>query len=404
MSEVQIEQHDIWLRDDGPAALVLTRVLLPVEGRDAWIFPPTFAKTDSADDMDEGNGGVYQIDRLLPSDPTRNVCVIDSVGSQANRIEPIFKNPPYSDLVPQVTVQFGPGGGTANLLDLGHRAADAAVRFSKKVGLQLWDAFSEYKAKRDCSRLVRIAPTSLVFGVWDSRATGVKIQRIARSAIRAYDVVEARRSATFQAATDYTGSGIIDEKYDKGSGKDNPLSQEGFKYSLATNTHGGVCVKGDIRQEAVINLVALRTLTDDKKTRRYLLGLALVALSYRDQRGFNLREGCLLCAASKEDYDGRWKIVQFDGTSEPATVAHDAALKYAKAVASQFGEMQNISDEFDSPTANWWLGVERKKRKALAKAKHPTKALAENAARASQQGGPGSEIGRPDEPNSGAAA
>ena len=187
MSEVKIEQYDNWLKDDGPAApaaLVLTRSLLPVEGRDAWIFPPTFAKMESADDADEGSGGVYQID-LLPNDPRRNVCVIDSVGSQANRIEPIFKNPPYSDLVPQVTVQFGPRGETANLLDLGHRAADAAVRFSKTVGPQLWDAFSEYKTKRDCSKLMQIAPTSLVFGVWDSRATGVKIQRVARSAIRA---------------------------------------------------------------------------------------------------------------------------------------------------------------------------------------------------------------------------
>src|SRR5439155_2584896 len=68
-------------------------------------------------------------------------------------------------------------------------------------------------------------------------------------------------------------------------------SQEGFKYSLATGTHGGVQVMGDIRQEAIINLVVLRTLTADLSLKRYLLGLSLVALSYRDQQCFNLREG-----------------------------------------------------------------------------------------------------------------
>jgi len=74
-------------------------------------------------------------------------------------------------------------------------------------------------------------------------------------------------------------------------------------------------VKGGIQQEATINLVALRVLSSDRPTRRYLLGLALVALSYRDQNGFNLREGCLLCAATEADYHGDWRVVFFDDSS-----------------------------------------------------------------------------------------
>ncbi len=370
MVEVMIERHDNWLKDDGPVALVLNRKLVPVEGSDAWIFPPTFAANETAEGTEEAGSGVYQIDEL-PNDPRRNVCVIDSVGSQANRMEPIFKLKPCSDLVPQVIVQVKKDGESVNLLDAGHRAADAAIRFSDTLGPKIWEAFKKYKTERDCSDLAKMAPTSLVFGVWDSRATGVKIQRIVRSIIRAYDVSKAMRSATYQAACDYTGHGAVDMKFDKGSGKDNPLSQEGFKYSLATNTHGGVLVKGEIKQEAVLNLVALRTLTGDLRTRRYILGLALVALSYRDQACFNLREGCLLCAASKEDYDGKWDMVMVDGSRVRQSLTYEATLEYAKAVALEFGVVPPVTYNFDSKTANAWLSIKKEKRKLIAKTKHP---------------------------------
>ena len=255
MSEIKIDSFDNWLKDDGPAALVFQRLLLPVEGKDTWIFPPTFAQSESTDDEEEGNGGSYRIDDL-PEDPRRNVCLIDSVGSQANRMEPVFKQEKYAMLVPQRVVQMK-DGNSVNILDAGHRAADAVVRFSKNLGPQVWAAFDDIKKKRDCSALAKLAPTSLVFGVWDSRATGVKIQRIVRSVIRAYNVTPAKRSATYQAAYDFTGNGMIGLDHDKGSGKNNPLSQEGFKYSLASGTHGGILVRGDIRQEAIINRICL---------------------------------------------------------------------------------------------------------------------------------------------------
>lgn len=383
MSEVKVEQYDGWLGDNGPAALVFHRTLLSVEGKSAWIFPPTFAKSESADDDEEGGAGGYQID-LLPDDTRRNVCLIDSVGSQANRMEPVFKQGRYARLVPQHVVKMT-NGDPVNLLDAGHRAADAVVRFSKSLGPKLWSAFEDVKKKRDCSALAKLAPTSLVFGVWDSRATGVKIQRVVRSAIRAYDVTEAKRSAIYQPAYDYTGNGTIGIEHDKGSGKNNPLSQEGFKHSPATGTHGGVLVRGEIRQEAIINLVALRTLTEDVNLKRYLLGLALVALSYRDQQCFNLREGCLLRAASPADFNGKWKSVNFDGTEASEEIDHEAVLTYAESAAREMKVETPESDEFDKETAEGWLSIEKKKRKALAKKSHPGKALADEAAAASKK-------------------
>jgi CRISPR-associated protein Csb1 len=386
-TKIEIGKFDTTLlQDDGPAAIVFHRKLMPVEGKDSWIFPPTFAQSESSDEDEEGSGGSYQIDPL-PNDERKNVCLIDSIGSQANRIEPIFKKAPYSALVPQVTIKLK-DGDEVNLLDAGHRAADAVVRFSTTHGPKLSEAFQKYRERRDCTGLVKLAPTSLIFGVWDSRATGAKIQRIVRSVIRAYNVTDAKRSATYQAAYDYVGNDMISADCDKGKGKANVLSQEGFKYSLATRTHGGILAKGDIQQEAVINLVALRTLSDDLPTKRYLLGLALVALSYRDQQGFNLREGCLLCAASEADLAGVWRVVKFDSTEDTAALTgftHKVALAYAEEAARSIRIEQPPPDTFDKETAGKWLLIDKKKRKALAKTKHPAQAIKEEAAAAASK-------------------
>jgi len=385
MAEITIEMFDALLSDDGPAALVFQRNLLPVEGNDAWIFPPTFAQSETRDEEEEGTGGDYQID-LLPDDPRRNVCIIDSVGSQANRMEPVFKKKPYSDLVPQLAVAMK-NGDAVSILEAGHRAADAALRFSKQLGPQLWDAFAAIKKTRDYSKLAKLAPTSLIFGVWDSRGTGVKIQRIVRSVIRAYNVTKAKRSATYQAAYDYTTNELINAQLDKGTGKNNPLSQEGFKFSLATGTHGGVQVAGEIKQEAMVNLVALRTLTPDMTLKRYLLGLALVALSFRDQQCFNLREGCLLRAATKSDFEGEWRTVYIDSSEEVISIKHDDLLEYAQAAKAEFQAGPDVfTDQFDEATADAWLKIEKKKRKTAAKTKHPAKAVADEAAAAKSPG------------------
>jgi CRISPR-associated protein Csb1 len=69
----------------GPVALHLRQRLLPVEGDGGVIFPPTYA--------DVG----YNVDEL--SDGTR-IATIDSVGSQANRMEPVFRAEPSGRGVP----------------------------------------------------------------------------------------------------------------------------------------------------------------------------------------------------------------------------------------------------------------------------------------------------------------
>ena len=150
---------------------------MPVEGHDGVLFPATFAAGD-------GFPGGYNIDGDANG---ANVCLIDTVGSQANRIEPLFAEEKYKSLVPQIVVEAGEK--EVNLLEAGHRAGDAIVRCSE-LQQTLQDAFKAV-LKGDATPLAKIAPTSLVFGVWDSRDTQAKLPRLIASTIRAFNVRQA---------------------------------------------------------------------------------------------------------------------------------------------------------------------------------------------------------------------
>ena len=140
-----------WADDDqGPVALHLKQKLLPVEGEGGVIFPPTY--TDIG----------YNIDTL--SDGTK-VALIDSVGSQANRMEPIFKHEPYLKLVPQIDIKYGNQDDqkSVSIFEVGHRLGDALIR-SSGLGKKAKEAFEAFLNSGDASALAKLAPTSLVFG------------------------------------------------------------------------------------------------------------------------------------------------------------------------------------------------------------------------------------------------
>jgi CRISPR-associated protein Csb1 len=208
-----IESVDWLAETDLPVAITLEELLEPAEGTNAVIFPPTFAVAKTAPHP-------YQID-VLDKDLTAqeaakagleyNDCQIDGVGSQANRMETRFKDDPLAELVPQITVKLN-DGVKANLLDVGHRVADGAVRFS---GLRE-DVTAAIKALRDQANagpLAKLAPTSLLFGFWDSRpdTTMYKFGRMISSTIRATNVEIVRRSAQYNPTFDPTALGLAEE-------------------------------------------------------------------------------------------------------------------------------------------------------------------------------------------------
>jgi len=258
----QIAQFDHLLTSAGPAALRIREYLMPVEGEDGVLFPPTFAASE-----DNKFPGGYNIDTF--PDGT-NICIIDTVGSQANRIEPLFSEENYASLVPQVIIIAGEK--KINLLEAGHRAGDAIVRCSE-LQKELKEAFNRV-LNGDAESLAKIAPTSLVFGVWDSRDTQAKLPRLLASTIRAYNVRKLTRSAQYVPAVEYVKVQMLDEPPDDKVKK--AYSKRGFIHVPASNTHGGVIATGGIRREAALHLAALRTLkaSDSEKTRalrRYIL-------------------------------------------------------------------------------------------------------------------------------------
>lgn len=334
-----LTSFDAYLEDTGPAALVMREHLVSVEGADGVLFPPTYAAGD-------GFAGGYNID----GDPKgENVCLVDSVGAQANRIEPLFGTPAYADLVPQIAITAG--DRTVSLLEAGHRAGDALVRCSALTE-ELTAAFAALQ-KGDATALAKVAPTSLVFGVWDSRGTQAKAPRLVSSTIRAFNVMKLTRSAQFNPAMDYVATGALEEAEDK-KVKDS-YSQRGFIHVPATATHGGVIARGGVRRDATLSLAALRLLragTDVEATktlRRYVLGLALTGFTANSAS--YLRQGCNLVLDVSKDPPRDVREVYPSGDRRPFTTSHEQAVTYARAAALAFGIGESRTLPFDRERA-----------------------------------------------------
>lgn len=332
-----LKLHDSLLAQTDAAAVVLREELVPVEGPEGVLFPPTYAPGD-------GFPGGYNID----GDPAgKNVCLVDSVGSQANRIEPLFGGPGLEGLVPQVCIVAG--DRRVSLLDAGHRAGDAIVRCSP-LQEELRVAFQAL-LRGDAEPLAKIAPTSLVFGVWDSRDTQAKAPRLVTSTVRAYDVRKLTRSAQYNPALDYVGQGLLEDPTDKATKQG--YAERGFVHVPATATHGGVIASGGVRREATLSLAALRMLKSAKgpertlALQRYVLGLALVAIT-ADVSTY-LRQGCNLV---RRDESARTLTkVYANGKREPFALDHATAVAFARAAAKEFGVEKNREVPFDKARA-----------------------------------------------------
>lgn len=375
--EVTPEILDRWATDmTGAVALHLKQRLLPVEGEGGVIFPPTYA--------DIG----YNIDTF--SDGTR-IATIDSVGSQANRMEPVFKAAPGKRdewLVPQIEIVLrtencgeceackdadakdakkkpscqNPHAEKRSILDLAHRAADAVVQSSPTLKPLVERAFQALHRRGDAGLLCALVPTSLLFGVWDSRGgTGQKRPRLVRSTIRAWDIEPLHAAAQFNSVWKALDESQQEELQKEATAKKTKLSAKGLadapavfrkvSKSAAKHMHefrdgspnperrvlGGVVVKGRIEREVTVNLVALRGIRgkDEGETahiRKYLLGLSLVAAT-ADIDLF-LREGCHLRYAGNDD----WLEVPRRGDPAPVNLAaaRTVVQDYAAAAANHF--------------------------------------------------------------------
>ena len=217
MKDLTKEIINQWTEDASDiVALTLRQELEPVEGKGGVIFPPTYA--------DIG----YCIDEL--PDGTR-IAQIDSVGSQANRMEPIFLSDKYKGLVPQIQFTFGEDEDgrerCVSLLELAHRAGDAVVR-STELAPEIDKAFRQLGCAHDATALAKLAPTSLVFGAWDSRGSQVKRPRLVRSVIRAEDVQVLHTAAQYNSVWKRLGENDQEALKKEAKAKKVKLSVQGF--------------------------------------------------------------------------------------------------------------------------------------------------------------------------------
>jgi CRISPR-associated protein Csb1 len=275
-------------------------------------------------------------------------------------MEPIFKaaglgeeKNPLAELVPQIDIAYG-NEKKISILEAGHRLGDAIIRASKSDGFDLpraaKEAFDDL-LRGDATRIAKLAPTSLVFGAWDSRESLARLPRVVQSVIRAWDVDVIRRSAVYQAPIDYSTLDVFDVDTKEKAEKDEkrPESRRGFVNALATATPGGVVARGPIQRDVTVNLVALRRLRGDNTLalRRYILGLSLVA-AIEPIDGF-LRAGCLLTLDPQTSAD--WTLVHRDGKHDSVALDRDAIRDYAQSSTTAFGKGPDWLVAFDPALA-----------------------------------------------------
>ena len=319
---LSIEQS---IGDEALVALTYRQALEPVEGRGAPVRPPTYpvprGKRARGDEcrarytINEIGGGV-------------RICELDTVQSQANRMEASYRGE-LADVIPRHVVESG--GRRVDLTELPHRLADATIRATGLAG-ELRRCFVEF-SQGDPAPLARLGPTSLVYGGWDSRASRVPVRRVIGSRVEAHDVVECTGSAQYSGVFGQDELGLSAQEWLKGS-------NAGFAPSPATGRLGGIRVRGEIVQSATIVLGVLRgyRMGDGREVLAgYLLGLALGGLLIGGRR-YDLRSGCDLVPAGSV----RWDAVSAEGGRCPVEVDTQAVLAELRELAREWSHVAEV--------------------------------------------------------------
>ncbi len=182
-----------------------TATLEPAGGPGDKIFPPTHA----VDEKNRKPGAKYAFEtRRIEGHDVRCV-LIDSVQSQANRMEEALQALWEDEKIalPVVSVDFSsiaPEVGRVTSLTAPHRIADALLRDSllgdhlfrlSKIGKSFTDA-----STKNATALFKVCPTGLVFGLWDSTGPkgglGAKFQRALVSEIVGVNAANGSKTAS----------------------------------------------------------------------------------------------------------------------------------------------------------------------------------------------------------------
>jgi CRISPR-associated protein Csb1 len=364
-----------------------TATLEPAGGPGDKIFPPTHA----VDDKNKKAGAKYAFETRRINGQDATCVLIDSVQSQANRMEEALQAL-WDDkqiALPVVSVDFSsvaPEVGRVTSLTAPHRIADALLRDSlldgqlfrlSHIGKSFTDA-----STRNATALFKVCPTGLVFGLWDSTGPkgglGAKFQRALVSEIVGINAAHGSKTASridpLNIAKD---SAVIyraanrDEMWtanpdEAEKDKDGPVkvgkSEKAGKPSAVL--HGNIApsidsVGGGVTIDrathtVVLSLASLRRLGFTKgaeEARTVLAALGLLAVFAAETRGHDLRSRCLLVpkkgSALKLEAvgrDGETTLLDLDLTGaiklyNDAVAALPEEVKFGKAAGEALAEL-----------------------------------------------------------------
>ncbi|MBL9115371.1 MAG: type I-U CRISPR-associated protein Cas7 [Verrucomicrobiaceae bacterium] len=377
----------------GPAAAFRCRTRLqPAGGEGDKVFPPTYA------------GAVYAVEQRQVADATgkietRTCVLLDSVQSQANRMEDalqqaIDNGETLKDCpVPVLSVDFTGLGlldevGRVTSLEAPHRAADAILRDSLLDGVPFRKSdkgkLLDEASLQNATPLYKLCPTALVFGIWDSTGPkgglGAKFQRAMVSEIigvnaqigkktssridplgmRAAAKVIKKADGSYELAGDKTKDAVSPSEVNHGNippdfarytanvSIPDPVRGDGDFVREKSLAPGGVTIDY-AEQITVLSLPALRRLrfpVDGKTTpardnagRTVLAALALTSAALAAESGFDLRSRCLLWPEGPLT----WELLKTPGAApEKITLTSGDAIKLLKA-AVEVAEKEGLN-------------------------------------------------------------
>lgn len=336
------------------AALRCVTEYQPAGGPGDKVFPPTY------------EGGRYAVEtRVLPGGELAECVLLDSVQSQANRMELALLEAHRAQRtrLPLLVARFDQDvllkKFTVTSLEAPHRAADAIFRdslyngvmFRKSVKGKMLDTADI----RNATGLFGLCPTALLFGLWDSTGPrgglGAKFQRAIVSEMIGISATQGvKTSSRIDPAQIMLGAGPLYSRPEdsdaaptwalaaaggaKKLGKDGKPSEANHGNVTPTITAGGFTITR-AQQTTVISLTALRRLrfplngapsSDpgvDILARTVLAALGLAAAALTRDESADLRSRCHLIATSAPE----WELIDKPG-EEPKrfSLSGDAAI------------------------------------------------------------------------------
>jgi CRISPR-associated protein Csb1 len=355
-----------------------TATLEPAGGPGDKVFPPTHA----VDDKNKKPGAKYAFETRRIGGQDVPCVLIDSVQSQANRMEEALQVmwDEKKIALPVVTVDFSkhpseeengakkdlaPDVGRVTSLTAPHRIADALLRDSLFNGqlFRLSDigrSFTDASAK-NATALFNVCPTGLVFGLWDSTGPkgglGAKFQRAlvseivginatpgSKTASRIDPLNILKKSAEIYVAQDAREGWTTEESAAKKEGeKPVKFGKEGKPSEVnhgnvtpsIDSLAGGVTID-EAKHTVVLSLASLRRLGFPRgaaEARTVLAALGLLAILASESRGHDLRSRCLL--VPKEGSALKMEAIGRDGSKTGFVLDLAGAIElYRDAVAA----------------------------------------------------------------------